>query len=743
MRNLRNEVPLTHPISSFSPSHLEVMPAMMTNTSTMEEKMAEIEQRIILLTKSLEEKDVKIATLMNKLEVEDLGESSHGLDCPPGFTLRGENARGDKGKGGEGTSQHRHSTSMASISLQQLQDMITNTIQAQYGGSSTSSLIYSKPYTKRIDNMRMPNGYQPPKFLQFDGRGNPKQHVAHFVETCENAGTQGGLLVKQFVRSLKGNAFDWYTDLEPESIDSWEQLEKEFLNRFYSTRRTVSMMELTNTKQWKDEPVVDYINRWRSLSLDCKDRLSEISAIEMCIQGMHWGLLYILQGIKPRTFEELATRAHDMELSISNHGNTKPPVPDERKEKREMRKNDRNLKGNVKDLMNVNLAPVKISTRNMKANEKRPDVGQQRETRRSSLKEWEQKVYPFLDTDMPEMLEQLLKLKLIELPECKRPEEMGKVDNPNYCNYHRIISHPIQKCFVLKELIMKLAKEGKIDLDFNDVAQSNLVTFACGLPSFMSPATKQGANTTLIQFGSLEPIQVQLSQKAPDYDSNDDERSTVDEEEGWTMVTRKRWKKKRTFPLHLITQEPKKAQNQIQPWSKRSDKRQEKLGTKMSYNSARTQKLRNLVTLEEFFPRKFFQNVSAEAVHTVSHCEIQDEEENVGHGDEDETLPSPEEHQSRVEEIEPLQSSISPREALAQTLEKPEICAPSTNALQQTQECYACSPDLTFTDEDLLLGSKPHNRPLYVSGYTREQKIDRILIDGGSAVNILPKMTMR
>ena len=141
--------------------------------------------------------------------------------------------------------------------------MITNTIRAQYGGSSTSSLMYSKPYTKCIDNMRMPNGYQPHKFLQFDGKGNPKQHVAHFVETCENAGTQGGLFVKQFVRSLKGNAFDWYTNLEPKSIDSWEQLAREFLNRFYSTRHTVSMMELTNTKQWKDEPVVDYIHRWR------------------------------------------------------------------------------------------------------------------------------------------------------------------------------------------------------------------------------------------------------------------------------------------------------------------------------------------------------------------------------------------------------------------------------------------------------------------------------------------------
>ncbi|RVW32940.1 hypothetical protein CK203_112641 [Vitis vinifera] len=82
-------------------------------------------------------------------------------------------------------------------------------------------------------------------------------------------------------------------DLAPKCIDSWDQMECEFLNRFYSTRRTVSMMELTNTKQWKDELIVDYIH-WRSLSLDYKDRLSEVSVVEMCIQGMHWGLLYIL-----------------------------------------------------------------------------------------------------------------------------------------------------------------------------------------------------------------------------------------------------------------------------------------------------------------------------------------------------------------------------------------------------------------------------------------------------------------
>ena len=44
----------------------------------MEEKMVEMQQKVVLLTKALKDKDLQIATLINKLEVQGLGESSHG-----------------------------------------------------------------------------------------------------------------------------------------------------------------------------------------------------------------------------------------------------------------------------------------------------------------------------------------------------------------------------------------------------------------------------------------------------------------------------------------------------------------------------------------------------------------------------------------------------------------------------------------------------------------------------------------
>jgi len=81
----------------------------------------------------------------------------------------------------------------------------------------------------------MPRGYQPPKFQQFDGKGNPKQHVPHFIETWNNADMDNDLMIKQFLQAPKAIASDWYTDLEPESIDSWRQMEQEVSNIFYST----------------------------------------------------------------------------------------------------------------------------------------------------------------------------------------------------------------------------------------------------------------------------------------------------------------------------------------------------------------------------------------------------------------------------------------------------------------------------------------------------------------------------
>ena len=86
--------------------------------------------------------------------------------------------------------------------------------------------------------------------------------------------------------------------------------------------------------------------------------------------------------------------------------------------------------------MTVNTTPIKILAQNKKKEVKEIGPTQENERCWFTLKELEEKKYHFPDYDVPSMLENLLQKKVIELPECKLPEEMDHVNDLNYCHYH-------------------------------------------------------------------------------------------------------------------------------------------------------------------------------------------------------------------------------------------------------------------------------------------------------------------
>jgi len=96
--------------------------------------------------------------------------------------------------------------------------------------------------------------------------------------------------------------------------------------------------------------------------------------------------------------------------------------------------------------------------------------------KRPTLKELQEKKYPFPNSDLPGMLDDLLEKGVIQLPEPKRPEEVGMTADPKYCRYHRMVSHPLEKYNTVKERIMQLAKEGRIILDLDDAVKANHIS---------------------------------------------------------------------------------------------------------------------------------------------------------------------------------------------------------------------------------------------------------------------------
>ncbi|KAH0781231.1 hypothetical protein KY290_000829 [Solanum tuberosum] len=70
-----------------SPTSINVN-ALMADSTDMDEKFATLELTIQALKKSVDDKKLHIAQLMNKLEAFTPGESSHVPTCPPGFDQR-------------------------------------------------------------------------------------------------------------------------------------------------------------------------------------------------------------------------------------------------------------------------------------------------------------------------------------------------------------------------------------------------------------------------------------------------------------------------------------------------------------------------------------------------------------------------------------------------------------------------------------------------------------------------------
>ncbi|KAI5313713.1 hypothetical protein L3X38_042889 [Prunus dulcis] len=86
-------------------------------------------------------------------------------------------------------------------------------------------------------------------------------------------------------------------------------------------------------------------------------------------------------------------------------------------------------------------------------------------------------------------------------------------------------------------------------------------------------------------------------------------------------------------------------------------------------------------------------------------------------------------------------------EALVMVLMSPDSyksCFKSADVhtTESSKFCTSCLAAITFGEDDFLLESKSHNRPLYVTGEVGGTTINRILLDCGSAVNLISLKTL-
>ena len=176
--------------------------------------------------------------------------------------------------------------------------------------------------------------------------------------------------------------------------------------------------------------------------------MTEQSAVQMCSNNLLPEIATFIGIAKPQSFDALVSKASNVERKIARQKSTT---------QRGRNLEEKNIEGK-KPLNNGEVMATFVN--NGRQNGKGKEG-----SKNLTLEEKKKTKYSFHNDDVEEIFNELMKGKAIQLPEPKRPSEVDKIDDPKYCHYHRIISHPLSECYILKNIIQKMINDGEIEVD--------------------------------------------------------------------------------------------------------------------------------------------------------------------------------------------------------------------------------------------------------------------------------------
>ncbi|GJU35485.1 reverse transcriptase domain-containing protein [Tanacetum coccineum] len=266
------------------------------------------------------------------------------------------------------------------------------------------------PFTPRIRFFDFPKTRMPSHIKTYDKSEDPEDHLKIFQAAAKIKRWAMPTWCHMFNSTLTRNARLWFDDLPPESIDSYDDLKKSFLENYFQQKKCIKdPIEIHNIKQREGESTEDFVKIYKLESRDVK------GAPEcMRISGFVHGI----------TNPELIKRLHDKILKFFDEmmrvttsflrGRWQPQITNGRK---------RFHHGN-----NMKAAKSKISKKDVFETNKAP---------------------PPMTT-------------LVE-----------KRNHAKFCEFHGEVGHNTDECIYLKKQIEEMLKAGKLPRLIKELKQNN------------------------------------------------------------------------------------------------------------------------------------------------------------------------------------------------------------------------------------------------------------------------------
>ncbi|XP_052116406.1 uncharacterized protein LOC127746598 [Arachis duranensis] len=246
--------------------------------------------------------------------------------------------------------------------------------------------------------------------------------------------------MKFFPSSLTKNAFTWFSNLRPNSISIWAQLETAFYAQFYR-ELNVAITDLVALKREDGETIDDYMICFKNARSRCYVSLPKSEVVKIAIMGLGFYMRRKLLNVHIPDLAHLAERVRQEKVAYvameSSH-------------------EESNLEAEV-DLSELKKGPPYVCSLLKKI----PNIEKLNDSKMKSEKRYS---FDILKSD--QIFYMLLKDKQLILPEGRTLLSVKDLKGKPYCKFHQATSHLTNNnCVRFRDLIQEAIVEGRLKFD--------------------------------------------------------------------------------------------------------------------------------------------------------------------------------------------------------------------------------------------------------------------------------------
>ena len=93
------------------------------------------------------------------------------------------------------------------------------------------------PFIAFINSYPLPSKFKMPFLDSYDGTHDPCDHIANFKTTMHLQGVPDEIMCRAFPTTLKGPARVWFNKIPPNTVGSFKEMNKLFVNNFIGGQR--------------------------------------------------------------------------------------------------------------------------------------------------------------------------------------------------------------------------------------------------------------------------------------------------------------------------------------------------------------------------------------------------------------------------------------------------------------------------------------------------------------------------